>query len=83
MSNIVKFHGNFTINIIILCVSLSNIFTIAKPEILSIKSAYTLINFCPFGFKTIFSFGNRGKDLFKKLKQHSHEFITPSNLNAF
>ena len=32
---------------------------------------------------TICSLGNMGIDLFKKLKQHSHEFITPSNLNTF
>ena len=28
-------------------------------------------------------FWNKGIDLFKKLKQHSHEFITPSSLNTF
>ena len=50
-------------NIIAFCVTLSNIFTIAKPEMLSINGASTLINFCSFGFKTIFSFGNKGVDL--------------------
>ena len=66
-----------------LCISLFSMFTIAKPEISSINGASTLTNFCSFGFKIIFSFGNRGIDLFKKLKKHSHESITPSNLNMF
>ena len=67
----------------VLCISLSSIFTIAKPETSSINGASILTNFCFFGFKTKFSFGNRGIDLFKKLKQHSHEFITPSSSNTF
>ena len=37
----------------------------------------------PFGFNTICSFGKIGKDLFKKLKQQSWEFMTPSNSNIF
>ena len=83
ISNITKFHVNSNFNIIILCISLSSIFTIAKPEISSINGVSTLTNFCSFGFKIIFSFGNRGIDLFKNLKQHSHEFITPSSSNMF
>ena len=39
------------------------------------------INFRFFCFNTILSFGAVGKDLFKKLKQQSFEFITPSNWN--
>ena len=31
----------------------------------------------------LFFWNNRSIDLFKKLKQLSHEFITPSNLNTF
>ena len=83
ISNITKFHANFNFNIIVLCISLSNIFTIAKPEIWSMNGGSTSTNICAIGFKIIFSFGNRGIDLFKKLKQHSHEFITPPNLNTF
>ena len=83
ISNIAKFPVNFTFNIIVLCVSLSNIFTIAKPEISSTNGASTLINFYSFGFKIIFSFGKKDIDLFKKVKQHSHEFITPSISNTF
>ena len=41
------------------------------------------ISFCSFSFNTIYSFRNMGIDLFKKLKQHSCEFITPSNSNTF
>ena len=78
-----KFHVNFTFNIIVLWVSLSNIYTITKPEISSINGASILINLCSFGFKTTFSLGNRGMDLFKKLKQHSCEFITLSYSNTF
>ena len=55
----------------------------AKPEILSKNEASTFINFSSFGFNNIFSFRNMGTDLFKKLKQHSHELITPCNLNTF
>ena len=83
ISNIDKFYVNLPFNIVVQCVSLSNIFTIAKPEILSRNGTSTLINFCSFGFKIIFSFRNKGIDLFKKLKQHSCEFITPSSLNTF
>ena len=82
-SSSTKFHVNFNFNIIVLCISLSNIFTIVKHEISPINGASTLTNFCSFGFKIIFSFGNRGIDLFKKLKQYSPKFITPSYLNTF
>ena len=41
------------------------------------------ISFCSFSFNTISSFRNMGIDLFKKQKQHSHEFIAPSNMNTF
>ena len=55
----------------------------ANPEISSKNGASTFINFCSFDFNIIFPFGNIGTDLFKKLKQHSHELITPSNSNTF
>ena len=55
----------------------------AKPEISSKNAASIFTNFCSFGFNIIFSFGNIGTDLFKKLKQHSHELITPSNSYTF
>ena len=55
----------------------------AKPEISSENGASIFINLCSFGFNIIFSFGNMGTNLLKKLKQHSHELITPSNSNTF
>ena len=55
----------------------------AKPDISSTNGAFTLINFCSLGFSTMHSIGKMGRDLFKKLKQQSHEFITPSNSNTF
>ena len=56
---------------------MSNNLTMAKPEISSENGASTFISFCSLGFNIIVSFGNIGIDLFKKLKQHSHELITP------
>ena len=55
----------------------------AKPEISFKNGASTFIKFCSLGFNIIFSFGNIGTDLFKKLKQHSCELITPSYSNTF
>ena len=83
MSNVATFHINVTFNTITLWVNFSNSLTIAKPEISSKNGASTFINFCSFGFNIIFSFGNIRTNLFKKLKQHSHELITPSNSNTF
>ena len=54
----------------------------AKPEISSKNGAF-FISFCSFDFNTVSPFRNIGIDLFKSLKQHSHEFITPSNSNTF
>ena len=70
-------------SIFVLCVVLSNTFFKANPGILSINGVSTFISFCYLGFSTKHSFGEIGKDLFKKLKQQSHEFITPSNSNIF
>ena len=83
MSNIAIFHVNLTFNIIILWVDLSSNFVMAKPEILSKNGAFILISFRSFGFNHVSPFGNMGFDLFKKLQQHSCEFITPSNSNTF
>ena len=62
---------------------LSNIFTIANPDISSTNEALTFINFCSLGFKIILCSGSIGTDLFKNLKQQSMEFITPCNSNTF
>ena len=83
MSNIATFCVNLAFNIIVLWVDLSNSFIIAKPGISSKNGASIFISFCSFGFNTVSPPRNMGIDLFKKLKQHSHEFITPSNSNTF
>ena len=73
ISNIAEFHTTFKISIIVLCVFLSSTLIIANPDISYINGASTFINLCSFGFNTMHSFGKIGKDLFKKLKQQSHE----------
>ena len=55
----------------------------AKLEISSANGASTLTIICSPGLRITFSFGNMGNDLFKKLKQHSYEFNTPSSSNTF
>ena len=83
ISSIAEFHVKFNVNIIVLCVVVSSILIIASPDISSMNGASTLISFCPFGFSNMHSFGKMCKDLFRKLKQQSHEFITPSSSNIF
>ena len=82
MSRIAIFCVNLTFNITVLCVDLSNNLIIAKSEISSKIGASIFINFCSFDCNMVSPRGNMGTDLFKKLKQHSHKFITP-NLNTF
>ena len=81
--NTAVFHVNFSFINNVLWVPLSNILTIANPEILSVNGAFTFINFCSLGFKITRSSGKMGKDLFKNLKKQSLEFIPPSNSNTF
>ena len=69
ISSVAEFHMNSNLSIIVLCVVLSSILIIASPDISSINGASTFINFCSLGFSTIHSFGEMGKDLFRKLKQ--------------
>ena len=66
-----------------LCLFLFSTLIVANPEISSMNGASIFINLCFFGFNNILSFGKMGMDLFKKLKQQSHEFTTPSNSNIF
>ena len=47
------------------------------------NGAFILIIFCSLGFRRLHSFRNMGRDLYRNLKQLSHELITPSNLNIF
>ena len=74
---------NLILNFIVFWVDLSNNFIITKPEISSKNGASIFISFCYLGFNIVSPFRNKGIDLFKKLKQHSHEFVTPSSLNTF
>ena len=67
----------------VLCVVLCGNLIIGSPDISSINGASTFINFCSFVFRTIPSFVKIGKDLFRKLKQQSNEFITASNSKIF
>ena len=83
ISNVAVLYMNFNFNSMVLYVLPSSFLIMAKSDISSTNGAFTLINFCSLGFSTIHSFGKMGRDLFKKLKQQSHEFITPSNLNTF
>ena len=79
MSSVDEFFINFNFSIIMLCVILSNILIIASPDISSINGASTLINFCFFDFNNMHFLGQIGRDLFRKLKQQSHEFVTSSS----
>ena len=83
ISSIDEFHVNFNFDIIVLCVILSSILIIASPDIASMNGASTLISFCSFNFSNMDSFWKIGKDLFRKLKQQSHEFVTHSDSNIF
>ena len=62
---------------------LSNILIVTIPDISSINVTSIFINFCSFGLNTVHCSGKIGMDLFKKLKQQSHEFVTPSSSNMF
>ena len=64
-------------------VFLSSTFIIANPDISSIDGASTFINHYSIDFNTMYSFEKISIDLFKKLKQQSHEFMTPSNSDIF
>ena len=83
MSSVAKFHANFSFSIIVFCKFLSNILIMANPDMSSINDASTFINLYSLGFNTVCSFGKNGIYLFKKLKQQSHEFITPCSSNIF
>ena len=82
-SIVAEFCTNFNLSILVLSVFLSSTLIIAYPDISSINGASTFINLCSFDFNTIHSFEKIGMDLFKKLKQQSHEFMMPSNSNIF
>ena len=83
ISNDAQFFTNFSFNTTVHCSLLSNIFTMARPEISSTNSASIFMKFLSFGFNTTCSFEKNGIDLFRNLKDESYMSITPSNSNTF
>ena len=81
--NIAEFCMTFNLSITVLCVFLSSTLIIANPDISSINHASIFINLCFCGINTIHFLGQIGKDLFKKLKQQSHEVVALSSSNIF
>ena len=78
-----QFLTNFNFITTVHCSLVSNIFTLAQPEISSTNGASIFINFLSFGFTSTYSFEKNGKDLFRNLNDESHMSITPSNSNTF
>ena len=66
----------------VFCSFLSNILT-ANPEITSMKGSSIFINYHSFGINIICSLGKNSIDLFRKLKDDTHELIIPSSSNIF
>ena len=74
---------NFSFIILVACSFMSKIFTMAIPDSSSTKGASITTIFCVFGAISAAVTGNNGIDLLRKLKQESHESITPSNSKIF
>ena len=81
--SVAEFCVNVSLSIIVFCTYLLNILIMAKANVSSMNGGSTFINFCSSGFNTMYSFGKIGIDLFKKLKQQSHELAVPSSWNIF
>ena len=64
-------------------VPFTNILTMTKPEISSMKVASIFINLYSLGFNITCSFEKNGIDQFKKLKHDSLKLIIPSYSNIF
>ena len=82
-SNDALFLTNFNFNTTVHCSLVSNIFTMARPEISSTNGASICINFLHFGLTTTCSVEKNGNDLFKNLNDESDVSITHSNSNTF
>ena len=67
ISNVARFHANFSLSIIVFYALLSCTLTITNPDISSMNGASTFNNFYSSGFNTIHSFEKNRMDLFKKL----------------
>ena len=81
--NVALFLMNFYFIMSVIYSFMSRSFVIAIPDISSIKGTSKTIHFSSLCFTWTFSFGKNGMDLFRKLKQESHESITPSSSNTF
>ena len=62
---------------------MSKIFTMAIPDSSSMKGAPITTIFCIFGVISTAITGDNGIDLLRKLKQESHELVTPSSSKIF
>ena len=62
---------------------MSKIFTMAIPDISSIKGASMMTIFCDVGAISTVDTGKNGIHLLRKLKHESHKSITPSNSKMF
>ena len=68
MFSVTLFLMNFNCSMSVTCSHLSNIFTMAIPEISSTKRASTVMYFYSFGLSIICSLNKNGTDMFRKLK---------------
>ena len=73
----------FNLIMLVTCSFMSKTSTIAIPDNSYTNGASITTIFCTFGGNTVFSFGKKGTDLFRKLKQESHESITLPNSNTY
>ena len=78
-SNGARFLTNFNFRTYVYCSLVTNISTLARPEISSTNGASIFMNFLSFGFTTTCSFQKNGNDLFRNLNDESHMFITNMN----
>ena len=74
---------NFNLIMLVAYFFMSKIFTMAIPDNSSMKGASTTTIFCVLGAISTAVTGRNGMDLLRKLKQESHESITPSSLKIF
>ena len=74
---------NFSLIMLVACSFMSKIFTMAIPDSPSTKGASIKTILCIFGAISTAITEKNGIKLLRKLKQESHESITPSSSNIF
>ena len=74
---------NFSLIIFVAYSFMSKIFTVAIPDSYSTKGVSITTIFCILGAIYTTVTGKNGIDLLRKLKQESHESITPSSSKIF